>query len=208
MVDLDKDTRLSLKRIQKNAVDRTIYIKLTVILMLDRGVQTETIADDLGIDLSTLFRYQADYLTLKLEDYLKADYLAYTGRLTAEQETILVAELQSQLYLTIQAIRQFILVKFGINYTLQGVTALVHRLGFVYKKTTLVLSKADAKAQQAFLDKLTRLFKSLKPDDALYFNDAVHPQHYTRAEWGWIMKGQTFPMASNTERERINLNGH
>jgi transposase len=171
MVNLDKDTRLHLKRLQKNAADRTIYIKLTAILMLDLGDKTEEIASRLGIDLSTLFRYQADYLTLKLEDYLKADYLAYTGKLTAEQETILTTELKSELYLTNQAIREFILVKFGIGYTLQGVAGLVHRLGFVYKKTTLVPCKADAEAQKAFLKKFMGMLASLKGADALYFND-------------------------------------
>jgi hypothetical protein len=35
----------------------------------------------------------------------------------------------------------------------------------------------------------------------------VHPQHNTQADWGWIKKGETFPIPSNTGRERINLKG-
>ncbi|MGQ9804721.1 MAG: hypothetical protein ACUVRP_01410, partial [Chlorobiales bacterium] len=42
--------------------------KITTILMLDSGFKSEDIAESLGIDARTVFRYQAEYLAMKLED--------------------------------------------------------------------------------------------------------------------------------------------
>ena len=39
----------------------------------------------------------------------------------------------------------------------------------------------------------------------MYFADAVHPQHNTRPERGWIAVGETFPIASNSGRQRLTL---
>jgi transposase len=37
--------------------------------------------------------------------------------------------------------------------------------------------------------------------------DAVHPQHNTRASYGWITSGENFDIASNSGRSRLNING-
>jgi hypothetical protein len=35
----------------------------------------------------------------------------------------------------------------------------------------------------------------------------VHPQHNTRADWGWIPTGKDFKVPANLGRARFNLNG-
>jgi len=44
-----------------------------------------------------------------------------------------------------------------VNYSGRGVVALLHRLGFYYKKPKLIPGKADAEAQEAFLEEYKKL---------------------------------------------------
>jgi transposase len=206
MIQLDNKTRAHLKRLQKQS-ERRAYIKLTAILMLDSGFRTEDIAETLGIDMSTLFRYQADYQTVSLSDYLATHFVSPPGELTDIQETQLANELRLNLYRTSNEVRLWIHQPFGVDYTHSGVTALLHRLGFVYKKTTLVPSKADEDAQKKFLKKFRRVLNALGKDDAIFFNDGVHPQHNTSSEYAWIAEGETYAIPSNSGRKRVNLAG-
>jgi transposase len=132
MIELDKERRLYLKRLQKKAGDRREYVKITAILMLDAGMKTEEIAEYLGIDDSTLFRYQADYLAMKLEVYLMTAFVGKQSRLSLEQEQALEAELKTYLYITAEEVRASVKQAFGIEYSVQGIVALLHRLGFEY----------------------------------------------------------------------------
>lgn len=91
--------------------------------------------------------------------------------------------------------------------TVIGITKLLHRLGFVYKKPKLVPAKADVVKQQQFLDEYFKLKSEIKDEDQIYFLDATHPTHNTRPSYGWILKGAEKLIKSNTGRDRLNLNG-
>ncbi|MDI6751793.1 MAG: hypothetical protein QME07_02900 [bacterium] len=45
------------------------------------------------------------------------------------------------------------------------------------------------------------------PNDKIYFMDATHPCHNSMPSYGWIPKGKTKELPSNTGRKRINING-
>jgi hypothetical protein len=83
---------------------------------------------------------------------------------------------------------------------------LLNRLGFSFKKTTLVSAKADADKQQAFVHKLDTLMEQLPADEIVYFADAVHPQHNTRPAYGWIERGEQRQIDCNCSRFRLNIN--
>jgi hypothetical protein len=53
------------------------------------------------------------------------------------------------------------------------------------------------------VEELEKLFNELDPNEVVYFNDAVHPQH----NYGWILKGRDFEMPSNLGCKRVNING-
>lgn len=207
MIQLDEDTRRRLRKLQRTNKDKTIFVKVTVLLMLDQGFSPESIANSLGIDQSTLFRYQSAFKDNGLDSYLGNRYVAYSGKLSQEQEGLLVEELTDNLYISSKEVAQYIWHNFSVKYTCKGVVKRLHRLGFVYKKTVAVPSKGDAEAQGKFLEEFQALIDGLSPSEVVYFNDGVHPQHNTRADYGWIPKGKTFEMPSNPGRRRINLNG-
>ena len=86
-------------------------------------------------------------------------------------------------------------------------TALLHRLGYVYKKPKLVPGKADPQAQEAFLAEYEQIKRDKGEADPVYFVDAVHPQHNPVIACGWIKRGEEREVRSNTGRRRVNING-
>lgn len=207
MIELVPKDRIHLRRLQKTNKDKRTYIKVTVLLMLDQGFTAAAIADALGIDDSSVYRYRDIFLEKGLDLFLSSLYRAYDGKLTEAEETVLRQELSTYLYINSQQVVDFIQRRFGQAYSCSGVVKLLHRLGFVYKKTKSVPAKADPEKQKQFVETLTELLGSLGEESVVYFNDAVHPLHNTRADYGWILQGEDYPIPSNAGRRRINLNG-
>ena len=207
MVKLNEQTRNHLRFLQKTNKDKKVYIKVTVLLMLDSGCAPEFIAETLGIDDSTVFRYKKTWLESDLPTYLETNYKAYSGKLTEEQEAQLKQELRQNLYICSQEVVDYVEHTFGVIYTCEGMVKLLHRLEFVYKKSKAVPCKADPKKQKEFVGELHKLLAELDDDEVVYFNDAVHPQHNTRPDYGWILKGEDFEMPTNPGRKRVNING-
>lgn len=207
MIELDDITRKRLRFIQKSNRDKRVYIKVTVLLMLNQGYSPADIAETLGLDDSTVYRYKAAFIESDLDSYLGTNYFAYQGKLAVEQEGLLKEELQNFLYISSREVTEFIEKTFRIRYTTDGVVKLLRRLGFVYKKTRLVPSRADAQKQAEFVVELQERLQNINKHEVVYFNDAVHPQHNTRADYGWILKGESIEIPSNPGRKKLNLNG-
>jgi hypothetical protein len=115
--------------------------------------------------------------------------------------------LQEHLYLSAKDIAAWVEAEFKVSYTPSGMTALLHRLGFVYKKPKLVPGKADPEAQRGFVAAYEDLKKNKGPDDVIVFADAVHPQHNPVLGYGWIKRGKDHEVRSNSGRKRLNING-
>jgi transposase len=94
-----------------------------------------------------------------------------------------------------------------IDYTIDGATKLLHRLGFVYKQTTLVPGKLDEQAQTAWLRSYKKLQAKLPENEVILFGDGVHPSHNVHATKAWINKGDQKKVPTNTGRKRLNING-
>lgn len=207
MITLEHETYRRLRAIQKTNKDRRVYIKVTVLLMLHNGFSPSAISESLGIDDSTIYRYIQSFEEKGMEDYLKDNFVAYSGQLSAEEEVILRSELQAHLYINTKEVVSYILDKFNKSYSVSGVTKLLGRLGFVYKKTKSVGAKSNPAAQEAFVKEFESLLREKDEKSVVYFNDGVHPQHNTRADYGWIYQGQDFEIPSNPGRKRLNING-
>ncbi|AWM31455.1 IS630 family transposase [Hymenobacter nivis] len=206
-VELTVSERQHLRQLQKQRRDDEGYVKVTVVLMLDAGRGLATVAQDLGLDETTVYRYVRAFTDLGLEKYLAHEQPGYWGLLCSAQLAHLCREVNTTLYTDCKAIQAWLLRTYQVTYSLSGLTDLLHRLGFTYKLTTPVPCQADAAAQADFLDELVVLEAHVERGEAvLYYADAAHPTHNTRCTRAWCAVGQERPLLTVSGRERVNLN--
>lgn len=207
---LNDTDKLLLREYQRNSKDRLVYIRVTVILMLDMGKSVDEIESILGIDASTIYRYSKSYQDKGLDEYLKTGYEGYWGRLSCQQLSVLRKELKSRLYTTSKEVCDFIQTAFGMTYTEDGVVKLLHRIGFSYKQTKQIPCECNIEKQEAFVKELMNLVSHVQAScgkEAIYFTDGVHPTHNTRSANGWIEVGSEFEQKTVSGRDRVNING-
>ena len=102
----------------------------------------------------------------------------YQGRQSAvseEQIGLLKTELRQHLYPTAEAACDYVNTTFHARYSAKGMVALLHRIGFSYKKATVVPGKIDADKQQRFVKTYRRRYKNLPDNEKVYFSDGCTP---------------------------------
>lgn len=98
--------------------------------------------------------------------------------------------------------------EFGVLYSVQGMTDLLRRMDYVYKKPRRLPGKhPDVQTQLAFQAQYEAIKQSKGNHDPIYFMDGTHPQHNSVAAYGWIKRGTDKTLQSNTGRKRVNING-
>ncbi len=204
VVGLTDSERQLLRQAQRACRNKAGYVPVTVVVPLDRGRSVVAIAEDLGLDQATVYRYAQAYREKGLAGYLKAEQSGYWGLLTSAQLAGLAQELGQHLYTECRAITAWLAARYGVRYSVAGLTDLLHRLGFSYQLTTAVPCKADAAAQMAFLAPL--LAQAEAGEAVVYFADAAHPTHNTRATHVWTETGKERPLLTVSGREQVNLN--
>ena len=206
---LSQEQVLLLRQIQKKErFNRRRFLKATVLLMIHRGLSVQDIQLSLSLDDNTIRRYVTTFNDWGLTNYFDDGYVPYTGKLTEEQETQLAGHLDENLYLDVKPIIAYVQEQYGVRYSASGMRDLLHRLGFTYKQTKAVPSRADEQAQRAFLEgRLPALLAEVNAGTAeVYYADGTHPTHNTKTGRGWIRKGQDFAIDCNSGRKRVNIN--
>jgi transposase len=116
---------------------------------------------------------------------LRRHHLGSEGWLTEEQLAELDEHLQQTLCLSAKEVVAFVAQRWQVYYSVRGMSELRHRLGYVYKKPKLVPGKADATAQEGFLERHQELKKNKAQGDPIYFMDATHAHHNPMLGCGW-----------------------
>ena len=204
--ELSENERKVLRQIQHQNNKRD-YVKATVLLMMDLGETPSKIALFLGIDDATVYRHLENYQTNGFDKFLGNNYFGYWGKLDSFQIVELRKELKAHLYETCQEICEWVEKRFSVTYTSEGMCDLLHRIGFVYKKTKQIPMKVDEVAQAEFIEQFEQLQAEKGADEVHYFIDAVHPTLNSEASYGWIEKGEEHQVLSNSGRTRMNILG-
>jgi len=204
---LTKKERQSLRNAHRAEKNQRFADRIKVILALDSVWSVSEIAEMLLIDTETVRNYKKKYQSEGLKGLCSFSYKGRESLLTKAEESELVKELNSQIYLSTQEIICYLEESFEVSYSTSGVTALLHRLGYSYKKPSLVPGKADAESQRRFLEDLKSLKQQKSAKDKLYYGDGTHPQHNSMPSYGWLPRGKDTPLKSNTGRKRVNLSG-
>ena len=107
-VELTDTERQYLRQLQKQRRDDEGYVKVTVVLMLDAGRSAATVAQDLGLDEATVYRYAQAWQRLGLDKYLLHEVATYWGLLCSAGLAALSREVEQILYTDVRALGQWL----------------------------------------------------------------------------------------------------
>ena len=93
--------------------------------------------------------------------------------LSQEQIELLKEELRNNCYSYAKNIKKYIEKTFKIKYTVAGLVILLHRIGFVYKKTKVIPARYDIALQKEFLKKYQKLCENLTENEEIFFMDGI-----------------------------------
>jgi transposase len=201
---LTKNQRKELLRELSKEDKRRYADRIRVILLLDEGETYSDISKFLFLDEGTIANYRRRYKEGGVEGLIIDDYKGKRSYLSESEQSIVVNFLESKVCLSTKEIIDYIERKFDISYSVSGITDLLHRIGFTYKKVKAVPGKANRKKQEQFIVFYRDLVESEKK---VYFADSTHPQHNPVISYGWIKKGEDFNVLCNSGRYHLNING-
>jgi len=181
--------------------------RIKAILMLNSGYSQNEIAEVLLLDESTIWRWFNLFKRSGIHALLKDNHKGGSTKLTGDQIADLDSHLSDKIYKDAKEIGAYVFATYGVQYTIKGMTNLLHRMGYSYKKPKHIPGKANLEAQKAFVKEYEQLKLEKSPEDQIYFMDGVHPLHNSQPAYGWMKKDCDYTIQSNTGRQRINING-
>jgi transposase len=207
-LSIDPDERAQLEQLAHTTKDKKTADRIRIILALDDGYRAIDVARIFRLDEDTVKKWRNKFKKRRLlTDWLATECHGYSGKLTAVQEQAIEQYVTDELITDCKQVVDFIKEQYGIDYSIDGATKLLHRSGFVYKQTTLIPGKLDEVAQAAWLTGYQKLKRKLPDNETILFGDGVHPEHNVHATKAWIKKGQQKQIPTNTGRKRLNING-
>lgn len=206
---LSPDQVTVLRITHKGIKDKKLADRIKAILLLNKGLSYTQVADILMLDGVSIRRYEKQFKEKGIDGLLEYRYAGGKSKLTILEQKELEEYLVSHTLITAKQVQDHIIKTYGKVYTLIGVTKLLHRLGFSYKKPKIVPGNVSLLQQEEFVKAYTALKETLTPKDHIYFSDATHPTHNTKPSYGWIKKGKQNDVyiKSNSGRKRLNILG-
>ena len=201
---LDSNQRYELLR-ELRLEDKARYSdRIKVILLLDDGETYANISKFLFLDEGTIANYRRRYVDGGIEELINDGYNGKRSLLTPEESLELQAFLIENLFDNTADICAYVQKKYKVNYTISGMTKLLYRLNFTFKKAKGVPGKAKKEEQEKFVQELQEITNE---NSLVYFGDATHPTHVTELSYGWILKGSDKDILTSSGRKRVNILG-
>jgi transposase len=204
---LSEDARSVLEEFHRACLDKKTADRIKAILLIADGFTYPQIEKILLLDERTLIRYKKIYSERGIDGLVENNYQGRQCRLNEDQIKQLKEELNKNLYSTAEAVCIYVLKEFHIKYTTNGMVQTLRRLGFCYKKTSIVPGKMDPAKQEEFVKTYESYYKNLPNDKKVYFLDGCHPTYNTQPGYGWIAIGKRFAIKGQEGRKRLNLMG-
>lgn len=191
----------------RRGTDPKIACKINALILLGTDWSLVEVSNALFLDEESLRKYAALYKENGLDAVLTTFYKGSPAKLSVEQQEQLKIELNRRIYLTTKEVCHFVECEIGVQYTISGMTDLLKRLGYVYKKPKVKPGKADPELQEEFLQYYRDFMKNKGKTEAIFFMDAVHPVHNSMPACGWMKKGEDTVLKTNSGRQRLNIHG-
>ena len=129
------------------------------------------------------------------------------GKLTEDERQWLRKRLEDDPPRSARQVCQIVFERFGVRYSRRGAGNLMRRLGFAWNRPQKTPRVADEAAQRAFREAYRELKENLPDDEAVFFFDAVHPEHQVRPAHGWWREGLKPAVRSTSGRRRVHVLG-
>jgi transposase len=204
--ELDPNLRKKIEKRRREERDSRIWRRLSAILWLDKGITAEEVAARLGICSRQVRKWLKTFRNQGLDTLCELRYQGRVPQLNDSQRAELKLEIAKGHFCTARQIADWINQRFAVQYAESGVKDLLKRLGVSYHKVTGFLWKADAVAQEEWLDDYR--CDPVGRTSRRYFVDACHPV------WGfeliyycWLLVGQRFHVKVGNGRKRLNILG-
>jgi len=204
---LSKVKIAELETYHRSLRDKRQADRVKAVIALSKGWSAAQVAEILLFDEKTSRHYFDRYQKGGLGALLDDNYSGAEPKLDTHQMSELEYYLEEHILPDAKSVIAHIEKQYGVLYSVGGVTDLLHRLGFSYKKPTHVPGKQDPAQQQAFLEEYEQIKTTKGENDPIYFADATHPQHNSIPSYGWIKKGREKELKANCGRQRLNING-
>jgi transposase len=201
----DRQTLIGIARdgLEEHRVAR----RANAIVLLDRGWSCERVAAALLLDDDTIRNWHRAYEQGGVGGLKTFGHEGSCGRLSSEQETALGEWVEANCPHSAREVGAWLKRTLGLSFSRSGGIALLHRLGFDYRKPEAMPRGLDDAVQQAFIDRYQNLLNTMGNDEAVVFVDAVHPTHQVRPAGCWARRGAAVAVEQTTGRDRLSIHG-
>jgi transposase len=160
--------------------------RANAMLLLDDGWSCERVAEALYLDDDTVRGWRKLYDEAGIDGLRRFEAGGGASHLTRAQEEELATYVCESLPRSTREMAVFLKQRFGVLYeSRSGLIALLHRLGFEYKRPRTIGRGMRVDEQQAFIGDYEKLLNSLASDEAIVFADAGRPVYAARAVGCW-----------------------
>jgi len=201
------DRQVLIRIARDGLAEHRVARRANAIILLDRGWSCERVGAALLLDDDTVRDWHRAYERGGVEGLKSFDHEGGASRLTDEQAIALGDWIDAHCPRSTRTIGAWLRRSFGLSYSRSGLIALLHRLGFDYRKPEAMPRGLDDAKQQAFIDAYENLLNTMGLDEAVVFVDAVHPTHQVRPVGCWARKGAAIAVEQTTGRQRLNIHG-
>jgi transposase len=200
---LEQKSQLEQLRRTTKSVDE--YNRCSVILSVDNGISMDIIISVLGISRSSAYNYAKEY-----KDTAKTIGEKPPGKtsfLNDSDTELLIQHLRNNTYMNAHHIVDYIHTTFGILYSCKGLVKWLHRYNFKWIKPKQIPKHNNPELQRLHIEMYQALKDNLQSDEVILFMDAMHPEHQSKAVYGWIHKDDKKTIESTGTQKRMHING-
>lgn len=201
---LTSDERSFLISLHRKEKQRKRCDRIKAVLLYDAGYSYSEISRILLLDDETIRRHVGDYIAKKK---LKGSSGGSSSYLSEAASAQLCAHLDEKTYLYVKDICAWVKERYGVSYSISGMTRWLKAHGYRYKKPHAVPGKMCREAQESFKLAYEELKETVGDSERIYFVDSVHPQHQTKIAYGWIKQGTRKAIATTGKQKRLNFMG-
>jgi transposase len=198
--------RSELLKRHRSERDGRIKDRIKVVLLYDDGWSYASIAEALFLSEEGVRQQFKDYIDSEGKK-LEPQNGGREALLDTDQATAVISHLESNLYIKVSDICDYVHKTYGIRYSISGFTDWLKRNNFTFHQPCGVPAKAQEEAQLKFIAKYEQLKRHLPDNDHIVFMDGVHPTHAVRFTRGWIKKGVRKEIPTNSSQKRLNILG-